>query len=131
MKIRTAFVSNSSSSSFIVQNYSPLSVEKEMFDIFMKHTTLPPKEAKSFFKEWFKVLPYSDTMSRRERKTFERMWHDYTWTGVEDGHFPKGRGTVVVEVEGMPPNGFEEDAYSFREECEEHFKNSIPWRRLS
>ena len=142
MKIRNCFVSNSSSSSFIVKNYSPLSVQKEMFEIFMEHTNLSKEDAWKFFNEWYKFLSFAP-MNRQDRKKFERVWYEYTCCGLEENDLPSSsRGTVVLELENPPfwgKGGYgpcilkdSEDGWeNFKEICYEHFNNAINWKRLS
>lgn len=142
MKVRNCFVSNSSSSSFIVCNHSPLSVQKEMFEIFMEYTTLSKEDAWKFFNEWYKFLSFAP-MNRQDRKKFEKVWYEYTCCGLEENDLPNGkRGTVVIERENPPfwgkgGNGpcilkHPDDGWdNFKERCYEHFWTAINWRRLS
>lgn len=149
MKIRNGFISNSSSSSFIVCDKSPLDLKNEVFEIFKKYVTLPEKEAREFFDTWYKVVRYSPTMSKKEVKELERKWHELTWCGVNpEKDFPQhtysaimleienplfwgkgGEGPVILkEVDGDCVQGW----YDFKEECEQKFKGKCyEWTRLS
>ena len=137
MKIRSGFVSNSSSSSFIVQNKSLLTVKKDCFELFKKHCkpTVSEKTLKKFFDEYFMFYYYTKTMNRNEKRELCKKMGDFTCWDFKMNDLPKNDSVYILISEYFPSleimesgtwdnynRKFDKGFYAFLDELEIYFK---------
>ena len=137
MKIRSGFVSNSSSSSFIVQNKSLLTVKKDCFELFKKHCkpTVSEKTLKKFFDEYFMFYYYTKTMNRNEKRELCKKMEDFVCWEFKTNDLPKNDSVYILISEYFPSleimesgtwdkynRKFDKGFYAFLDELEIYFK---------
>ena len=137
MKIRSGFVSNSSSSSFIVENKSLLTVKKDCFELFKKHCkpTVSEKTLKEFFDEYFMFYYYTKTMNRNEKRELCKKMEDFVCWEFKTKDLPKNDSVYILISEYFPSlevmesgtwdnynRKFDKGFYAFLDELEIYFK---------
>lgn len=101
MKVRSSFVSNSSSSSFIIHDESVFDIKKRVYEIFSKYVSNDVKDKKEIFELYFKFLDYFPKMSKKEKKELLKEFHSYTFAydyniPDENNHY-----VMLILLEGL------------------------------